>query len=336
MSNCQETHTNCDRGSFVTIHKASLHSSYTTIPNCIFRDPNLTWVAKGVLGYLLGLPQNWQLRSCHLAKIYQGNFRGSGKNAIDTCLKELRDAGYIEYRKYQDESGKWCHRYDVHTYPVKDFQKIIPEPVEPALVERPILPKTDLRRNIEQVNDAIPETQVRTSQKNESLTCYKSEESKSVVRAKSKSTAEVPKASVVKQSSTGKSEYRGQAKYTDESRAVLDWLKKKGIDTSEATLSYWSRTYSLERLDEVYREAIARKPRSIGAYMQMLLKGKKIVCTGRIAVNVEFLRCTQDMYNLTDLKIYKKYAILGAHEINLDMDPTEFARYLMQKIESMR
>lgn len=72
------------------------------------QDPVLSFKATGILGFLLSLPDNWRTDAERLsrAKNSRGKAR-EGREAIQTGLRELEDAGYLLRRKYQDGQGKW-------------------------------------------------------------------------------------------------------------------------------------------------------------------------------------------------------------------------------------
>lgn len=129
------------------IHNVRLDDHFTITSNLTPKDENLSWAAKGVLWYILSQSKNWKVHTWQLADIYDGDKRGNGLDAIKSIIKELRAHGYIDYKKYQDEEGKWCHRYDVYPMKVKDFQKIIPEVVEPPLVKPPLVKPPILTSN---------------------------------------------------------------------------------------------------------------------------------------------------------------------------------------------
>ncbi|HZI70321.1 MAG TPA: hypothetical protein VFD60_04080 [Nitrososphaeraceae archaeon] len=132
-----------------TIHNVRLDTHFTITANTTPADPNLSWAAKGLLWYILSRPKDWCIYSKQLSKIYLGKEKGNGRDAVAGILKELREAGYINYRKHKDEKGRWRHRYDVYPMPIKDFQKMIPQPGypgldDPGLDDPGILPNTDL------------------------------------------------------------------------------------------------------------------------------------------------------------------------------------------------
>ena len=122
---------------------------FTVVRNSLLEDENLSWAAKGLHSYLVGRSDNWKIYVSQLSKIYKGKGRGNKRDAVKSCIKELRDQGYITYTKTRNSSGKWVHIYTVHEEKITHFQKIIPATVKPTLVKptlvKPsILPNTDL------------------------------------------------------------------------------------------------------------------------------------------------------------------------------------------------
>ena len=52
----------------MTIVRREHRAQFTIIPNAIFRNDRLSIEAKGVLGYLLSRPHNWQVRLDHVGR----------------------------------------------------------------------------------------------------------------------------------------------------------------------------------------------------------------------------------------------------------------------------
>jgi hypothetical protein len=76
--------------------------TWTVVDNAVLRDPSLTWRAKGLLAYLLGLPDGWRVNSADLA-----NRAIDGVYAVRSIFDELEQAGYLHREKRQEKSGKW-------------------------------------------------------------------------------------------------------------------------------------------------------------------------------------------------------------------------------------
>ena len=72
---------------------------FVQVPRETIRDSALSWKARGLLTYLLDMPDGWDVRSEFLA-----NEGPDGKDAVQTGLKELRTHGYyrLERRRLRD------------------------------------------------------------------------------------------------------------------------------------------------------------------------------------------------------------------------------------------
>ena len=75
---------------------------YVSVRNKTIRDRRLSYKATGLLVYLLSLPDDATVDRAALARS-----KRDGQDSVMTGLRELADAGYIEYRKVQDERGRW-------------------------------------------------------------------------------------------------------------------------------------------------------------------------------------------------------------------------------------
>lgn len=75
---------------------------YVSVRNRTVRDKRLSYKATGLLVYLLSLPDDATVDRVGLARS-----KRDGQDSVMTGLRELAEAGYIEYRKVQDERGRW-------------------------------------------------------------------------------------------------------------------------------------------------------------------------------------------------------------------------------------
>tara|TARA_R110000803_G_scaffold155916_1_gene220487 strand:- start:145 stop:792 length:648 start_codon:yes stop_codon:yes gene_type:complete len=89
---------------------------YLVIANSTIRDRSLSWRARGLLAYLLSMPDGWQTNSRHLSTQAK-----EGRDAVRAALAELERAGYLRREQHQDaETGRWSTRttvFDVATLP---------------------------------------------------------------------------------------------------------------------------------------------------------------------------------------------------------------------------
>lgn len=77
-------------------------SQYTVLSNAVIRDYRLSWKARGILCYLLSLPDNWQTSAEQLVRAGQ-----DGRHAVLAGLTELEDAGYLVRIRKQKPNGQW-------------------------------------------------------------------------------------------------------------------------------------------------------------------------------------------------------------------------------------
>jgi hypothetical protein len=74
---------------------------YLMLNKHCLQDASLSWKAKGILVYLLSLPDDWQ--------IYENEIQThatDGKDSLATGIKELIAAGYIERKRIRNKKGQ--------------------------------------------------------------------------------------------------------------------------------------------------------------------------------------------------------------------------------------
>ena len=87
--------------------------NYTVMSNHHLQDKRLSLKAKGLLSYMLSLPDDWDYTLKGLAAINKESV-----DAIRTAIWELEDAGYVVRTRVRDERGclRGCDYY-VYEYP---------------------------------------------------------------------------------------------------------------------------------------------------------------------------------------------------------------------------
>lgn len=117
---------------------------YTVLANHLLQNSSLSWQARGLLVYLLSLPDQWQIRLAHLVKQSP-----AGKKAIYTIIKELIEAGYMIRIQSQNLQGRWeSVIYDVYEQP--QLQKCLPKSGQDNTVKNP------LKAENKQLNESLP------------------------------------------------------------------------------------------------------------------------------------------------------------------------------------
>jgi DNA-binding MarR family transcriptional regulator len=89
------------------IVKARHTSDFFQMNNAPVQEPELSWAAKGLLAYLLSLPEAWEM---HLRDLFCRSH--SGRYATEAALNELIEAGYVV--KIQGENKRRDTKFIVY------------------------------------------------------------------------------------------------------------------------------------------------------------------------------------------------------------------------------
>ena len=112
----------------MTIIRIKKTEKFSIVANRPFDTKALSWEARGVMGYLLTKPNNWEVKQYDLEQ--QGP---AGKHKISRIVNELISAGFITRIKYQDDKGHWQWKTEV-------FEDMIANPE----TQKPDLGKPDV------------------------------------------------------------------------------------------------------------------------------------------------------------------------------------------------
>lgn len=94
--------------------KKDKSNPYVIIDKRVLNDATLSWRAKGMLAYLLSLPDDWQIYQEELV-----THSTDGITSLRSGLKELEDAGYLKRVQARDDKGRYVGwDYEVHEIPV--------------------------------------------------------------------------------------------------------------------------------------------------------------------------------------------------------------------------
>jgi len=106
----------------MTIVRREHRAQFTIVPNSIFRDDRLSIEAKGVLGYLLSRPHNWQVRLDHVGRTLR-----VGRKKLQRIFRELIGAGYVTREQPRTSDA---HRFCEIDYVVRDVPLAPIHPVD--------------------------------------------------------------------------------------------------------------------------------------------------------------------------------------------------------------
>ncbi|MEB8992584.1 conserved phage C-terminal domain-containing protein [Bacillus cereus] len=110
--------------------------NYSVIHNTPLRDEKLSWRAKGLLAYMLSLPDDWTF---HVTELSQ--HAKDGKEITTKTIQELKKAGYLKrYPVQNPKTGKISH-WETAVYEVPSTES------ENQSVEKPVSGKTSRRES---------------------------------------------------------------------------------------------------------------------------------------------------------------------------------------------
>ena len=96
----------------MSIFKIEKNSNYTVMSNYYLRDKNLSYKAKGLLSFMLSLPDDWDYSIKGLVLISKENSK-----AIRSILKELEENGYLIRERKHLDNGKFTYDYLIYELP---------------------------------------------------------------------------------------------------------------------------------------------------------------------------------------------------------------------------
>ena len=92
------------------------NKNYTTISNQLFKNKGISLKAKGLMAYLLSLPNDWNLSINGIVACSK-----EGRRSIGNTIKELISAGYIERNQIRDKGKFIGYDYFVFEQPKCSF-----------------------------------------------------------------------------------------------------------------------------------------------------------------------------------------------------------------------
>lgn len=92
--------------------RSEKQSDFTVIDNNIFRNKRLSLKARGLLGTLLSLPEDWEYSINGLENILKEN-----ETAIKSTINELKENGYLAVDKSKNSEGKFEYTYNIYEKP---------------------------------------------------------------------------------------------------------------------------------------------------------------------------------------------------------------------------
>lgn len=90
-----------ERG-IMMIYRVVKKQNFVVLDKAFLNDGQLSWKAKGLLAYMLSLPDDWHFRLADLATRSK-----CGREATASILAELIEAGYLQKVQKRAKDGKF-------------------------------------------------------------------------------------------------------------------------------------------------------------------------------------------------------------------------------------
>ena len=101
----------------MSIFRIYKNKNFTVMSNKHLKDKKLSYRAKGLLSFMLSLPDNWDYSINGLVKVSK-----EGTKAIKTILKELQEVGYLEIIRKRGPKGQY--EYEQQIFEISRFERI--------------------------------------------------------------------------------------------------------------------------------------------------------------------------------------------------------------------
>lgn len=136
----------------MSIFKIDKTKDFTVMSNYHLRDRNLSLKAKGLLSFMLSLPDDWDYSLRGLVAICK-----ESKDAIRSTLDESKLHNYLIIESTRDKNGKFEYNYHIYEKPFKICFKTpnTPNTDNPYVDEPNMDNKPQINTNIQNINKNI-------------------------------------------------------------------------------------------------------------------------------------------------------------------------------------
>lgn len=83
--------------------------NFTVVHNHVLRDQRLSYKARGLLTYILSMPDNYRFTVELLTRTSP-----DGRQSVISGMRELRENGYLTIKKIQSSDGRWRTESTIH------------------------------------------------------------------------------------------------------------------------------------------------------------------------------------------------------------------------------
>lgn len=134
----------------MAVFKIEKQKNYTVMSNYHLQDKNLSYKAKGLLSFMLSLPEDWDYSLKGLVSVSKENIK-----AIRTILNELKETGYLEIIQTRGGNGYYKYEYIIREIPIIEINKDIPYTQKGYAVEGDAEKDTQINTNKQNTKEQI-------------------------------------------------------------------------------------------------------------------------------------------------------------------------------------
>ena len=143
-----------------TVFRVQKTKDFTVMSNHHLKNKDLSLRSKGLLSFMLSLPEDWDYSLKGLATLNK-----EGIDAIRSAINELEAFGYIERSRVRNEKGQLGeNEYIIHELPISPEPKQTEPTLENPTLDNPMLEKPTLE-NPTQLNKDIQRTDLPKKEK---------------------------------------------------------------------------------------------------------------------------------------------------------------------------
>lgn len=147
----------------MAVFKIEKQKNYTVMSNYHLRDQNLSLKAKGLLSFMLSLPEDWDYSLNGLCAICKEQ-----ETAIKNTLKELKNNGYLVIDKVRGDKGYFEYVYNIYEQPLEITQEKNPEVENPPMEYPQVENQPQINTNKQSIKEQTNKTN-KTIDENETI-----------------------------------------------------------------------------------------------------------------------------------------------------------------------
>lgn len=152
----------------MAVFKIEKQKNYTVMSNYHLQDRNLSYKAKGLLSFMLSLPEDWDYSLNGLVAVSK-----ESKKAIRNILSELINRGYVVREQGRGEKGYYKYDYIIREIPVNVLEKDHPDTQKGDAVKGDTEKGTQINTNKENTKEQIDKIDKTINEKKSSKSAIK-------------------------------------------------------------------------------------------------------------------------------------------------------------------